>query len=457
MKTRYIIFAFAMLAVSACAKESVQEHRVTITAWQEAVPQTKTAVQDGGRQVYWEPGDAIKVFIDGDGSRFESQCSSLSTVSDFVGTMTVIGGGNEGADMDKYIWGLYPYRVDATSDGESVTTTFPSSQTAREGSFASETFITLARSESFGLAFYNVCGGIRFTLSQEGIRRVVLKGNNDEPLAGTFTATFEDGVPVVTGISDPKSKITLKAPDGGAFQTGVWYYITVLPGTLQNGFKLTFRTDSETGTVSSSNSVRIKRGIFGSLADVDAGAEFAPGGGGDPEDIDIEIDGDFLDWADVTTGLKSTSSSPKYIEFKVHNDNNYIYFYSKRNNNTAIWNTDGSQGYFYYDLDTDNNSSTGTTKDNISGLETWMYIMPFAGTPTNPQWATTLNGSSYPSSSVYKSVIYAGAYDSETVEIELRLPLSVAGVNQGDVIGIYSWGNKSASDFKTKKLVYTVK
>ena len=457
MKTRYILIAFAILLASACTKDTDRpargERQLTITAWHEDSPGTRTAVVDGGTKVYWEPGDAIKVFALEEANRFDAQCSGLVDVASFVGSLNIIGGANEGAVYDNQIWGLYPYRLDATCDGSSVTTTLPSSQNGKAGTFAQNTFITLAKSEDFGLAFYNVCGGIRFSLTQSGIKRVTLESNNGEALAGTFSTSFVNGVPAVTSVSDPVTSITLKAP-GDAFETGVWYYIVALPGTLSGGFKLTFRSDAGVGTVTKSSPVSIKRGIFGTLASVDAGVEFSAGGD-DPESIQIEIDGEFWDWASVTTGLKSSSSSPKYHEFKVHNDANYIYFYSKRNNDSAIWGD--KQGYFYYDLDTDNNSSTGVSSDSINGLETYMYIFPFAGSSSSPAFATTNQGSSYPSSSVYKSVLFAGAYTSSIVELELRLPLSEAGIKKGDVIGIYSWGNKSASDFKNTKLVYTVK
>ena len=459
MKTRHILFAIAILASSACAKDAVQsadaERQVTITAWQEGSPGVKSTLQDGGNQVFWEPGDAIKVFYDKVGNKFESTCTSPATVADFTGKLGFVGGATEEESSAQYLWGLYPFRTDATSDGSSVTTTLPSSQNSRAGSFAPNTNITLARSEGFGMAFYNVCGGIRFTLTQPGIKRVSFEGLNGEAIAGTFQATFENGVPAVKDVSDPLTRITLKAPEGESLQTGVWYYIVALPGSLSGGFKLTFRSDSGSGSLTYDKPVEIKRGIFGSLASVDAGVNISAGGSEDPEDVIIEIDGEFWDWGAVKTGLKSSSSSPKYYEFKVHNDNKYIYFYSKRNNTADIWGN--KQGYFYYDLDTDNDSSTGQKSDSILGLETYMYIYPFAGTSSSPAFATSNEGYSYPGSSVLSSVLFAGAVTDSIVELELRLPLTEAGIKKGDVIGIYSWGNKSASDFKTTKLVYTVK
>lgn len=457
MRTRYILIAFAIIAASACAKDAARdntaEQQLTITAALEDAAATRTAVQDGGTQVYWEPGDAIKVFYKGSGNRFESQCTDLAQVSDFVGTVSVIGGVNEGADSDGCIWGLYPYRVDATSDGNSVTTTLPASQTAKDGSFAQNTNITVACSSTLGLAFYNVCGGLRFSLSQEGIKRVTLEGNNGEILAGTATIAFENGVPAVKEVTEGDSSITLRAPDGDSFKTGVWYYIVSLPASLNNGFKLTFRSEAGSGSRSISSPVSIKRGVFGSLANADSGVELSSGGSDEPESIKIEIDGEFWDWASVPDGLTGTTA---YYSFKVHNDSNYIYFYSRRSNLASIWN---KGGYFYYYIDGDNDSTTGINHDSegFYGVTMYMYFFPFAGTSDAPEFATSASGTAKPSSDILKSVLFAGAYTVSEVEVETRLPLSVAGIKKGDVIGLYSWGNKSASDFKHTKLEYTVK
>lgn len=466
MKTRYILFAVAILAASSCAKETVQyssgERQVVITATMEEAQGTRAAVQDGGKQVYWEPGDVIKVFFDGDGNKFTAQCSSLSRVSDFVGSVSTVGGANEGNSDVKHIWGLYPFRIDATSDGESVTTTLPSSQTGRDGTFASGTNITLARSENFGLAFYNVCGGIRFTLTQEGIKRITLEGNNSETLAGTFTATFENGVPAVKSVSESDTSITLRAPEGESFKTGVWYYIVSLPASLSKGFKLTFRSEAGTGTLNYGKAVSIKRGVFGSLADVDAGVEFTSGGGGEQEDIKIEIDGEFWDWANVPDGFKGGTV---YKNFKVWNDNNYIYFYSKRDNRANIW----SKGaYYYYYIDADNDPSTGISHkdgDNVlPGLTMYLYFYPFAGSSSAPAFYTSASeGHAYTSlsgqtsSSILQSVLFAGAFTSTEVELETRMPLSVAAMKKGDVIALYTWGNKEAADFRGIRLEYTVR
>ena len=281
MKTRIILFAATALVSCACAKETAQiapaPRQIIITASQEGNPDTRTSLKSGGTQVFWEYGDNIKVFYEGKGSEFACQISdvsALNAVTTFAGTLENFPVGSSSV-ADKMLWGLYPYRGDATSDGSSVTTTLPDDQIGKPDSFDKRTQITLACSNSLGMKFYNVCGGLRFTLSQSGIRRVILEGNNGENLAGTVKLGFSGGVPVVKSVSNGAKSISLTAPRGDYFKTGTWYYIVALPGTLSGGFKMTFRKDTETGVLNSSSSVSIKRGVFGQVEKIDQGVTFS--------------------------------------------------------------------------------------------------------------------------------------------------------------------------------------
>ena len=290
MKTRYILFAVAALILVACSKTSEQPEpdgiQMTFRAYQESSRETKTTVQNSGTQVYWEPADEIKVFFKGSGSRFISQNTAEATVADFSGSLNILVGANEGASSTTKIFGLYPYRSDAVSDGSTVTTTLPSEQTGRAGSFAKNTHISLAatNANSVDLGFYNVTGGIRFSLTQEGIKSVTFQSNNGENLAGKIKLAFEGGIPVIKEVSEGETVITLNAPGGGTFQTGTWYYIEAIPGTLSKGFKMVFSKGTETAKLNSSSSVTIGRGRYGSLADADEGLIFKESGSGDEPD-----------------------------------------------------------------------------------------------------------------------------------------------------------------------------
>ena len=289
MKYNYLILAIAGFALFSCSREKAEApETITIRAYQEGATGTRTTLIDGGTQVYWEPSDEIKVFFNGSGGRFLAQNTENVTVATFSGTINVVAGANEGSSSNYMTWGVYPYRSDATSDGESVTTTLPSEQTGRAGSFAKNTHITLAQSGGLNLAFYNVTGGLRFSLTQEGIKRVTFEANNGDAIAGKIKLAFVDGIPAVQEVSEGESTISLTAPGGGSFLTGQWYYISAIPGKLSGGYKMTFFKESESAKLTSSSPVTFKRGIYGSLADADEDLVFKPTGGGDgpnPDDI----------------------------------------------------------------------------------------------------------------------------------------------------------------------------
>ena len=268
--------AVLLLLLTGCGQEPLpqEEMEITIQAMMAENPNTKTIIQDGTTSVLWEPRDEVIVFYKTYGSRFISNNTEPSGRADFTGTLTVTGFFGEGFTVDTPLWAVSPYRADAVSDGESVTTTLISEQTGRAGSFAKNTFITLAKSTNTFMGFYNVCGGVRFSLTHEGIKEIVFQGQNNEDIAGKVKLSFVDGTPAVQEVVDGQKTITLSAPDNGTFETGKWYYIVALPGTLSSGFKMTFNTATQYGTLTSPSSRTIKRGIFGSLADADKGVTF---------------------------------------------------------------------------------------------------------------------------------------------------------------------------------------
>lgn len=278
MKKSFALLALAAIALCACTVQfedtDTLGQEIIITASQEGGGQTRTVIQDGTTSVLWEPGDEMKLFCDGKGSRMVSQNTEPAGVASFAGTFNGVISFNEGFSSSTPLLGLYPYRADATADNTSITTTLPTEQTGKAGSFAKGMNICVAQSQSLKMGFYNVCGGVRFSLTQSGIKSVTFEGQDNEDLAGKVKIAFEDGIPVVKEVLEGAKSITLAAPNGGTFETGRWYYIVALPGTLPGGFKMTFNTDTQYATLKSSGSVTVKRGVFGSLADADEGLQF---------------------------------------------------------------------------------------------------------------------------------------------------------------------------------------
>lgn len=232
------------------------------------MPGVRTGVVDGGTEVFWESQEEIKVFAGTSSAKFVSANTDLASKADFIGPsdFSVAPG--------KPVVAVYPYSDDVAYDGECITMTLPSEQVACPGTFARGTNIAVAKSDTHTLQFRNVCGGLRFSVKEEGIKKVIFEGLGGEIISGKITVAFEDGLPVVRSVSNGSPFITLQAPEGQTLEVGKWYYIVALPGALDKGYKLRFYKEDTYAKRLSEQSVSIKRSTFGSVAEADKGMEY---------------------------------------------------------------------------------------------------------------------------------------------------------------------------------------
>ena len=284
---RFFAFSTIILAASCTVKldqeilkPELEERVITITARAETGSTTKTELsQAGDGAVLWSPGDEISVFYgngtDG-GSRFTSSATEAVAITDFTGTIETIAGGIESAPEGTWFWGLYPYTPTASCDGSSVTMTLSAEQVATAGTFAPGASPSIGRSKNPSIGFYNICGGVKFSVTHEGIKKVTLRSNGGELIAGTARVSFSDaGLPVVEEILSGTDAITLEAPVGETFEVGALYCMMAFPTVLSSGFTLTLETMTESAEVEKSGSITITRSILGRLDDVDEGATYS--------------------------------------------------------------------------------------------------------------------------------------------------------------------------------------
>ena len=170
-------------------------------------------------------------------------------------------------------------------------------------------------------------------------------------------------------------------------------------------------------------------------------------------DSDIKIDGEFSDWDDVKTVLISEDESKPLKAFKVAFDKEYIYFYHKRNNDPAMW----GGGYYYFFVDTDNNVATGPAdRDNLIGLDKWMYLYFFLGSSEAPEIPDAPAGATETEEYACAANALAGKISEDVVETEIRIPLADLGITYGSTIKVYTSGNKSASNLRSQPIVVNV-
>ncbi len=275
MRKSLFIGLVAILGLIGCSRNQeidIPDANLSIFARTESPADTKTVVESGVH-VFWEPGDEIAVFMREQAAKFTTDITATSGTATFKGTF-----GDAAWPEELDLWAVYPFSEDAVFDGETITTTLPSEQVAREGSFGKDVNLAIAHSSGTTLQFYNVGGGIRFSVTEEGIKKVIFEGLSGENISGKVKIGFsEDGKPEVKEVTGGSQFITLLPPDGyETFQKDTWYYIVAIPGSLESGYKLRFYKDSDYARRVSEKAVQIKRSIYGSIEKADEGIEYEP-------------------------------------------------------------------------------------------------------------------------------------------------------------------------------------
>lgn len=288
----------AAIAFSSCENLndeyiSVSDEIVINASVAEQSVETRSAIDVFGSEKVtytWLAGDAISVFFgDSEGSIFVTDVTASK--AQFKGTIGAVTGGGDDLTDETSLWGVYPYGRNTTCDGSSVTLTLPYEQGAAPDTFADDLFPSIARSTNFTMAFYPVCGSIRFKVSNPDIVKVTLSGNNNEDLAGKATVSMPlGGVPAMSSISEGQKELVMTAPGGGCFETDRYYYFVLYPQTLTKGLTLTYYKEDEKASYVLNSSVKVGRNRFLSATNKDSGLTFTGiqggeiGGEGDDEE-----------------------------------------------------------------------------------------------------------------------------------------------------------------------------
>ena len=315
MKTvlRFALIAAMTVSAAACSDmkespEQVTEQKLVFTATREGVnPDTRSIRMDDG-SVWWQPTEKIAFnyrYLNS-GYWINGRGYSISGNSEPAQTIQFPLGFNSGSSPTEWVvYAFYPYSLYRDFDWSNSLMYFdsPSGQVGAEGNFSGNSFPALAMTNTLDLAFQNICGGIKFSVSRDDIISVTFKGNDSEVLAGTVGVGFDsEDNPVVVDVNKGISEVTLGAPDGNPFKPGVFYYMTLLPASLEKGFTMSFHTATETGILVSTKPQTVKRSVFGVLKNVDAGVtDWTVDQIPDPEAVDLGLS---VKWATFNVGAR---------------------------------------------------------------------------------------------------------------------------------------------------------
>ena len=237
---------------------------------------TKTMIDpEDNTKVLWMPNEYFKVFSGTMSGFFYSMNVEAAKSIDIRGGL-VPNSGDTGEVSGTY-WALYPYSADAVcNNDESVSFTVPSTQVGQSGTFATLTAPAIAKSNGLHFTFYNVCGGVRFSVTEPGLSEVKISSISSKPLSGRVTVEMDaSGRPFIKSVDSEVPYVTVTAPEGG-FVPGEYYYAMLLPGEQTEGLALSFTKPGKGVLFKTKGNITVQRSRFGMIDSVDEGLWDAP-------------------------------------------------------------------------------------------------------------------------------------------------------------------------------------
>ena len=237
---------------------------------------TRTYIEEG-KYLRWNEDDRLTIFY---GNTLNRQYKFNGATGDNSGTFSLVPSDELGTgNAFDHIYALYPYNADARiSDEGVISLTLSAVQNYAENSFGrgANTMIAVTENlEDTFLAFKNACGYLKLKLyNAEGatIKRIEVKGNSGERLAGAATATIAFGeAPVLAMADDATTSVTLDCGEGVALgttaETATEFWVTLPATTFAEGLTIT-ATDTEGGVFekSTTNEVIIERNAIQPMA-----------------------------------------------------------------------------------------------------------------------------------------------------------------------------------------------
>lgn len=285
--TLYTLSLAAIMSIS-CAKEEAPEVVCGNPVVFEAAigdADSKAILTEGASssKVSWEAGDQVSLWAESKMYQYKADKSAaVSTLSPMAGSSLA----------DEY-FALYPYDATATLASGVITTTLPSVQTAKLGSFSHH--LAVSYSTSLSLGFKNVCGLFRIDITEPAVTKIEFKGNANETVAGEIAITVGDK-PTWSAVSGAKT-VTLSAGEGKFLQTGA-YYLAILPQDFNSGVTVTTYYNDNTTYVKTVTE-KVSLVPSGAIAATIASGqwkyeELLSLGGYAPQDLVRDADGNFI-------------------------------------------------------------------------------------------------------------------------------------------------------------------
>ena len=250
--------AVCMIAASCLKDASFESGKQNLSEPLTISTETQTKTSLNGSEVHWSSDDVVAIF---DNSNTKNRFQAVSTNgnnAEFSGEVT------SGTTM---IYAVYPYDLANSANGSILNVTIPVEQSSKEGSFAEEHNISVAKAVKTpgvetieGITFKNVCALLKFTIPAylTDVTKVTLSSNS--VIAGDMVIDYSEENPTCTISTEGSKSISMT----GSYAAESTFWFVLAPGTL-DGINVNVETSKGTYSMSSDNQFEMTAGNYRNL------------------------------------------------------------------------------------------------------------------------------------------------------------------------------------------------
>ena len=250
--------AVCMIAASCLKDASFESGKQNLSEPLTISTETQTKTSLNGSEVHWSSDDVVAIF---DNSNTKNRFQAVSTNgnnAEFSGEVT------SGTTM---IYAVYPYDLANSANGSILNVTIPVEQTSKDGSFAEEHNISVAKAVKTpgveaveGITFKNVCALLKFTVPAylTDVTKVTLSSNS--VIAGDMVIDYSEENPTCTMSAEGSKSISMT----GSYVAGSTFWFVLAPVTL-DGLSVNVETSKGTYSMSSDNQFEMTAGNYRNL------------------------------------------------------------------------------------------------------------------------------------------------------------------------------------------------
>lgn len=236
---KFWIMAVAATVFAGCAKDTTEDldilpHDGILRV---SIENIDSRVQLAEGNTVWNEDDRVSVFYRTTGNehwRFTGQNGDTS------GTLEKVDGEASDTPIEK-IHAIYPHsEVNAVGTDGSFIFPLNAVQEYCEESYGVGNNVMVASSDTEDLSFKNALGWIKVQLTgSDAVKSISLRGNMNEPLAGTVTMNSDL---TVADIADAVASVTLECGGITLSEEPTSFYLAVPPQTFEKGITVTVTT-----------------------------------------------------------------------------------------------------------------------------------------------------------------------------------------------------------------------